>query len=61
MATAEPLGPDGTLPGAKSGDRTNDVPSRDREEFPIALIPLVVPLFAVLLAVCTYFILGSVL
>jgi hypothetical protein len=34
---------------------------RDSGELPVGLIPIVVPLLAVLLAVCAYIILGAVL
>jgi hypothetical protein len=35
--------------------------SRDSGEFPVGLIPIFVPMLAVLLAVCVYIILGAVL
>lgn len=61
MTTADPQGVHETPPSTDSAARAADEPRRDQGEFPIQLIPIVVPLLAVLIAVDTYFVLGMVL
>jgi hypothetical protein len=60
MATADPQGVHETPPNTDSEVRAGDQSRPDREGFPIGLIPLV-PLFGVLIAIDTFFILHMVL
>ena len=61
MATTDPQGVHETPPDTDSAVRAGDEPRSDQGGFPIGLIPILVPLLAVLIAVDTYFVLGMVL
>jgi hypothetical protein len=61
MPPTGPQGVDETQPSTDSTLRGGDQPRRDQGDFPVGLIPILVPLLAVMIAIDAYFVLAMVL